>query len=361
MKVGDRVYHRRLGLGVIEQIHQKDAGDDYAAVKFDAGRTQLISLAGDYLTLSTEPVPNPAEDRWPDDTFSVEDETVEHCYSMRWVPFTDDAIAFINQWCQSDPEWLHKEGWALLVNKQPPQRHYWSNLFKGSYLITPHRMHGLCMRVERVNDEIKACDWLVFVQHGTQCNLTIDSVSVWPNQDEAIIRANWHEIEICFYDTAYLHNRDWYRTQSNLSFLLTGFALSARVDEPQTMNIEHKADVLEAINRHMSESGQPLWEESMQVSTQGMAAWLPNETDANVYQFRGTVCSVKRISELLHGQKLLDQDGWLLEVMCLRPMDSDELPLSIVVTEKIWGQEPEPQVGQDILGTLYLQGELAYA
>ncbi|TLD41122.1 MAG: hypothetical protein JETT_2643 [Candidatus Jettenia ecosi] len=40
--------------------------------------------------------------------------------------------------------------------------------------------------------------------------------------------------------------------------------------------------------------------------------------------------------------------------------DDNEFDLDIIVTEKVWGNKPPPQIGDDIEGTLWLQGYLWY-
>ena len=86
-----------------------------------------------------------------------------------------------------------------------------------------------------------------------------------------------------------------------------------------------------------------------------MAALVPiSEWDSDDYQFRGPVKSVKEI-------EMLGQTGWKVRATLLRHLSDDsESDLDIIITSKVWKDKSPPQIGDDIEGTLWLQGYLWY-
>jgi hypothetical protein len=97
------------------------------------------------------------------------------------------------------------------------------------------------------------------------------------------------------------------------------------------------------------------WEEALARS--GGEDPLPHPAekgDRDKYSFRGPVKRVEPIEEFL------GQSGWLLRVAVMRNEDDSdhEIDLEIVVTKRIWQADTPPAAGQDIEGSLWLQGYL---
>ncbi|HEY9112555.1 MAG TPA: hypothetical protein VIM92_12385, partial [Rhodanobacteraceae bacterium] len=57
---------------------------------------------------------------------------------------------------------------------------------------------------------------------------------------------------------------------------------------------------------------------------------------------------------------MLGQDGWLVTVCVMRYLDESdrELDLRVLVTPRVWKESRPPRVGEDVHGTLWLQGYL---
>jgi hypothetical protein len=69
------------------------------------------------------------------------------------------------------------------------------------------------------------------------------------------------------------------------------------------------------------------------------------------YEFRGPVKSVKAAPEVLR------QQGWIARVTVIRCGERDA-DLDILITRRAWKGDEPPEAGQDIEGTLWLQGRL---
>jgi len=90
------------------------------------------------------------------------------------------------------------------------------------------------------------------------------------------------------------------------------------------------------------------------ISFKGAAIFLPVEGwDRDEYQFRGAIKEVKPFP-------MLGQDGWLVTVCVMRYLDESdrELDLRVLVTPRVWKESRPPRVGEDVHGTLWLQGYL---
>ena len=76
------------------------------------------------------------------------------------------------------------------------------------------------------------------------------------------------------------------------------------------------------------------------------------EWDRDDYSFHAPIRRVEEID-------MLDQPGWRVRATIMRSLDDDrDIDLDIVVMRKVWETASPPTVGEDIEGTLWLQGRL---
>lgn len=194
-----------------------------------------------------------------------------------------------------------------------------------------------------------------FYTEGSQQRIIIDKVYVWESGVEAQVEAILGDVCITFFDILYARNRDWYEAGVSYQFILTGIAYTCRKAEDQIVEITNP-EVVEAIRKSQIESGDEIsYKDRIPIHTKGMASLLLiNEWDRDDYQFHGPVKSVKDI-------EVLGQIGWRVRTTVLRQLsDDNEFDLDIIVTKKVWGNKSPPQIGDDIEGTLWLQGYLWY-
>jgi len=180
-------------------------------------------------------------------------------------------------------------------------------------------------------------------------------VVVWENGLEAQIEASLEEASIAFYDTQFIANRAWYESGKTYQFLLAGIAYTCReakneplvIDPPPRWGKELREEKkIEAWSTQKPD-------EPLVFHFDGMASLVPlPEGDIDDYSFHSPIKACKEIY-------ILNQPAWLLRTTILRSLEFDaDIDLDIVVTGKIWQSNRPPQVGEDIEGTLWLQGFL---
>lgn len=351
--LGELVVHQKFGLGTVLEVES----EEIITVKFvDAGRKRLnLNLAS--LSRPTEEMNDALQpggkkyQKWLDETFVFEGEEAEHSLGSHWSPFFDEATDVLG----SLPEILSK---ALVqvayTDNHPLLRPIPIDWPIGFNLVWPLRVNGLSTVLHVTKESNQIVSVYPFDCEGTQHQLILNKVHVWKSGLEAHIECDFGPTSIVFFDNLYVANRGWYESGKTYQFLLSGIAYHCRRAEDQ---------VLQAWNPKQSERFRelaPEWAaklpdtDTMPVHTKGMAAFLPiEEWDRDDYSFRGPIKSVKEI-------EILNQKGWKVRVTVLSDIDNDgnDFNLNIVVTEKVWGDSPPPQVGEDMEGALWLQGYL---
>lgn len=92
--------------------------------------------------------------------------------------------------------------------------------------------------------------------------------------------------------------------------------------------------------------------EEAYIGLEGSSIFLPlADWDRDDYEFRGPVRSVTAFSGWL------GQSGWKVRVSVMR-FENESADLDVFVTERAWAGAEPPRVGQDIEGSLWLQGHL---
>jgi hypothetical protein len=346
---GQRVVHPDFGLGTV----MKDEEPERLAIRFDRLERELVALKHAELRLATpeDEAPEPVIE-WLD-TFEFEAPDTPHYHGSHWKPFFDEARQILVRLPEILPQSLVMTGFA---DDRPAPRDIPGDWRKARYLSWPLRERGiLAVVAARQDGTSEVASLYPAVSIGTEVTLTLKRAIVWKGGVEAQIEASLGDASVCFFDTLYCMNRAWYQAGEKFQFILAGIAYSARPAPDEVIRVPDGAwDRFirkEAVRDGLDHDDPSLYE----IHTQGMAMFLPvAEWDRDEYQFRGTVKSVRET-------EMLSQPSWLVRTTVLRALaDNAEQDLDILVTRKVWGDQPPPKVGDDIEGAIWLQGHLWY-
>ncbi|MDZ7656339.1 MAG: hypothetical protein U0997_10380 [Sulfurimicrobium sp.] len=361
IEIGNMIEHPEHGSGVVTYV-----GENYIGFRFDSGGNALLKRSSfenqngeenSVLPAVEEKKMAKADLPWPDSTFKFEGANARHFMGAHWEPFVDDSTELLKRipeiLPQALPQALPQTGYGEhhpATKKIPPD---WAT---GYQLVWPLRVNGMSLMI-RSNESQKQSELVSvfpFFAEGSQSALTLRQVDVWESECEAQITAGWGEAEIAFFDTQYLLNRAWYEAGKRYDFILTGLAYSACPSTIFKMPVHQNPEELAWLKQLAAERGEEPPEEMTEINLTGMAMFLPIDAwDKDDYKFRAPIKEVKAF------QDFLGQDGWRVRATVFRFGDADA-DLDIVITRRAWGSDAPPQVGQDIEGSLWLQGYLWY-
>lgn len=350
--VGDRVSHHDFGLGTVASVEP-----EVVEVRFETAGLKRLSIKHAVLRKPDKALEDAltpggeAYQKWLDETFLFEGEEAEHSLGSHWSPFFNEPTDILGRLPEILPKALDQ---VTYTDNHPPLRVTPTEWPHAGHWTWPIRRNGIAVVVKQEEGRKVLTSAFPFDYEGTQHGLVLRKVHVWKSGVEAQLECDFGPSSVTFFDALYGANRGWYESGKTYQFVLTGIAYDCRRAEDQ---------VLQAWNPKQSERFRevaPEWAadlpdtETMPVHTKGMAAFFPiHEWDRDDYTFRGPIKSVKEV-------EILEQPGWKARVTVLRDIDNDdrELDLDIIVTRKVWGDVPPPQVGEDMEGSLWLQGYL---
>jgi len=285
------------------------------------------------------------------------EEESSHFPGSHWEPFFDNTDEVFEMLPGIMPEALPMTGFSddhdTVHSPYPPE----PDFPDGFYLSWPLRKLGLVAALRMVGDANHIESLFPYAGRGSEHTLTLERVHVWPGGLEAQIEASLDGATIEFFDCMFVRNRDWYSTDDRYQFILTGIAYDAKIAEDHVFQVEHKPEILEALQKHAEEHGYEPPDEVEEFHTKGMTALLPvSEGDRDDHLFQGIVRSVKEI-------EMLEQPGWMARTTVIRDLSDDgnkTFDLDILITQKVWKEKQAPTAGIEIEGTLWLQGYLWY-
>lgn len=344
--IGRKIVHPEYGEAIVRFV-----GKERIGLEFPDGQQALFKkddlnkLPLDYDTAAAE---GKTDLPWPQSTFIPDGEAEEHYLGAHWQPFVDDTgeiLAKLPEYLKSARE---KNALGLLLK---PERALPEDWTKGFALAWPSVQEGLAIGIRIAAGAHEIVSVFPFTRGGSQHQLTVKKVRVWEDGLTAQIDALFGNAVLTFFDTDFVANRGWYEAGRSQEFLLTGLAYSARPAEFFEISITHSPDEIAWFNQLPKTEGRELMPEET-LSLRGTAILLPlNDGDRDEYSFRGEVLQADPFSDFL------GQDGWRVRVRVLRDTP-DDLDLEIRITERVWEGAQPPRVGDDIKGTLWLQGFL---
>ncbi len=343
--IGQNLFHPVHGACTVTFV-----GEDYVGIELDGGQQVLVKKeAFTKMPPYAEEINHEARpSTWPESTFILEGPEVKHYPASHWDAFYDDPQPIVKKL----PEIVKSaELWIGGVNRETPHSlpEQWT---QGKVLAWPNHRQGI-MTVLRKGNPNSLEDIYPFITDSGQHTLIIRRVNVWDNGVEAQIEAEFENSEITFFDIAYMKHRLWYEAGKSYEFILSGIAYAAQPAKIMEMKIKHNPDDIAWQKLLAERSGNPAPDEHSILNLRGMAMFMPiDEWDADDYRFRGPVKSVREIDSDIFGQQ-----GWFVNVSVMR-FGGQDINLDILITGRAWQTSGPPCVGQDIEGSLWLQGYL---
>lgn len=190
------------------------------------------------------------------------------------------------------------------------------------------------------------------IQFTTELTRPVERLILSPDRTQAMIRIDLDEDQrLCFEDTRFAVMRGAYRAGRPITFVIGGVAVAASPADVTPIRIGPDAPSY-AVHIDL---GVPTDENGFVViQTRGMAA-LFNRSDIapNAYEFRGTI--VEKRPSL---GTVLGCGAEIRKVVVTRFGDGGEdLALTIAFPQALLRDATLPEVGEDVQGILYLQGE----
>lgn len=353
--VGDKVTDPVSGFAIVTFV-----GSEYVGLRFERnGQDALFRMEGrdlypgwdESVLIEEEPPYEYTNLPWPDSTFIQASGEDRHFLGSHWDPFLENGSRILM--AQLPDKLEHAKllgGFGDTYRPARPEPESWP---KGAHLEWPE--HGIDVVVVVTVRFEKDGNYLTslypYAAMGTQLTLKMERVKVWEGGVEAQIEASWREVHITFFDCEFLINRGWYDAGRDCEFLLAGIAYQARPAENLRLPYTPNPDDI-AWNRMLTAERGETYTQPTEIDLSEMACLLPiDEWDKDDYSFRGIIRSVKPFKDFLGNA------GWKARTTVMRSGDEDA-DLDIFITARAWEGNKPPEPGQNIEGSLWLQGRL---
>lgn len=358
-RVGERVWHETFGLGRVQGIEHASNLSSYEVLFEADGKTRHIApdyarwrAAGDLDGPRQRARLAETEARLAE-TFVPEPDEVERGHGARWSAlFEGGGEELVRRLPEIVSAALNQTGFGDSRPGPYASRGVWANAVT---LAWPIRMKGVQLLLDIGEKRNSLLSAFPFTAEGIEQRLMLERVIVWPNRAEAQIEARLGPASICFFDTAFAINRGWYLAGQEYQFVLAGLAYVAAPAKNEALLIPAASPGARALRRLQTEDDSgPTRIDPLRIETTGMAALLPTGGDRDDYQFHGPVVEVRET-------ELLGEPAWRVRAVVLRESDAGQdkdIVLEILVTRRVWRGDRPPAVGEDIEGSLWLQGHL---
>jgi hypothetical protein len=222
---------------------------------------------------------------------------------------------------------------------------------RGAYLVVPDGKRSLLAALRTTGGSLDLINISPFAERGIQVGIEIERVHVWSSGTEAQIEGTWGDALVSFFDLTFLRNRSWYEVGKCLDFILAGIAYTAEPASVEPLVIDPVPAFADTLRDELGiQDGEPL-----RLGLEGSGIFVElKDWDRDDYWFRGPVSSVKAFDNWL------GQSGWRVRVRVMQ-MDTGDAELDVFITRRAWSGSEAPRVGDDIEGTLWLQGRLWWA
>lgn len=346
LTVGSQIEHSAFGAGRVTFV-----GTDHIGIRFDDQHEFLFNRD----VLERDP-PAPDEPKaaattdlpWPASTFVAEPADAQHFMGSHWDAFFEASIDFMRRLPEVLASATVQGGYGVFYKSARQEPEDWP---KGFGLVWPLGDKGAAMILKIEPQANMVVSVFPFCNLGSQVTLKLDKVCVWDGGLEAQITAIWGEAVITFFDTRYVVNRAWYEAGKRYDFILSGVAYSAAPAKPHSWTMQRHPDEVDWLNQRLA-PGEPPEQAEMTIHLEGAALFSAVDNwDADDYNFRAPIKAVTEFTGWL------GQDGWRVKATVMRFGDTDA-DLDILITRRAWRGDAPPQVGQDIEGSLWLQGYL---
>ncbi|HRR40342.1 MAG TPA: hypothetical protein P5244_03800 [Syntrophales bacterium] len=353
-QVGQNLVHPEHGPCIVTFV-----GQDYIGVEFACGSNALVrkeAFNGDTPKGGTPGLLTPEQARqsmpWPESTFVIEPPATRHFMGSHWKPFGDDGKEILSRLPEIVPKaslWMGIDGINATKSSLP---NHW---MPGLALAWPSQRQGLMLALIRGSEANEIASLFPFFTDGSQHTLRLLKVIVWDGGAEAQIEAGWGKSEITFFDVGFLVNRHWYEADRDYEFILCGIAYVAQPTTVKEFPFKPHPDQVAWQHMLAEKRGErlPIPKEKDILSMTNAAVFLPVEGwDRDDYRFQGRLKSIKEIVG-----DVLGQTGWVARTTVMK-FGEEDADLDILITRRAWQGDSPPSIGQNIEGSIWLQGYL---
>jgi len=288
-----------------------------------------------------------------DETFDYEDNQ-EHFVGSHFDAFYDDMEQDI---MMKIPEFIEdakaiKPYENIMIKDEPKNDIKWLD---GYITISPKKEQddyiGVVFGKVPSEDNVQLISMFPCLAYGSEYTLSLEKVFVWSNGHEAQIEVDLGFTTINFYDTNYTLNRKWYLKDNKYTFQIMGIAYRCEPRVEKEIEVDPKPEVAEALG--LSENTK-----KRTISLEGMSSFIPiSDWDRDDYSFSGIIQEIYEVYI-----NMLNEKVWICSTRVLRSGGDtdDELiyDIDILVTSKTWKGNNIPQKGDDIEGSVWMQGKL---
>ena len=286
-----------------------------------------------------------SNESWPDSTFVWETDDQEHHCGSHWDAFYDSPDEALRTLPDILPRAMPLMSFGDTYSGPHKIPGSWA---RGAYLAGPTAKRGLLATLRTTDSRSELINVSPFTEYGIQVGIEIRRVHVWSSGAEAQIEGIWGDAAVSFFDLTFLRNRSWYAKGRRLDFILAGIAYKAAPASVEPLVIAPDSALADRMRDELGIED----EGALELDLDGSGIFAPIEDwDRDDYWFRGPVRTVEAFEDWL------GQSGWRVRV-CVMRMDTEDAELDVFVTSRAWSGDQPPQVGEDIEGTLWLQGRL---
>jgi len=346
---GTRVFQRHFGRGTVTACHA-------------TGDVDVVFLDGQTRRVSTDPVwlvpLTPAQDealarldrRNCEATFQRDDKSHAHGHGGHWGIFVEDPLVFMQGILpKAIPHWgtlpcygaSRVPPFALPPDSAPGWVRCWPIPRQGAIFV----VKGVPAQGNR-NEVVSFYPW---VSEGVQHRLRIERVDVWEDDLEGQITGSIADtFGVSFFDAQLAAHRGFYSANREYEFVLAGLAYSCRNPATQEFVFPLSPEAQRAYRR----AGVAIVDDKMALGMAGSTCLIPSPSrDRDDCLYRGPVTRVEQT-------ELIGRPTAKLWVTVARDPDTQQsLELAVYVPDRSL-EGPVPKVGDEVEGSLWLQGYL---
>lgn len=221
--------------------------------------------------------------------------------------------------------------------------------------VWPDQQAGVMVRLLHGHGgDVKLASVFPFFRKGVEHEIEIQRIVPWANEIEAQLEATVGIMSVKFFDIHYPEHRAFYEAGRRYQFILLGLAYALRPATNERI-VPKEPKVVKALRSLEADTGAPpSAADQIEIATKDMAVLLPMpDGERDDYGFRGRVKTVAETA--VFGQKL-----WSARVTVARVGEhfDQDFDLEIHATEVALDGNPPPLPGDDVKGSLWLQGYL---
>lgn len=284
-----------------------------------------------------------------EETFDYDDQQ-EHSVGSHFDPFYEDmekeVIYNIPTFLQ-DTQLVESNINNPTIDNSPIDDEKWNI---GYITLSPQNIQKdgigiICGIIDNTSD-IHLISMFPYMDYGKEYDFILEKVYVWENGHEAQVRVDIGFTSLCFYDTYYDLNRKWYEKNEKYRFRILGIAYRCEFRKEHEIEVDTSDKLADALGIERGSK--------RKYTLTGMASCIRIYSwDRDDYSISGLISDVQEIFLQTTNEK-----AWICTTEILKSGDGIEYDIEILLTKRTWKEKRAPKVGDDIEGTIWLQGNL---